>query len=31
VDNLEHSSLYYAAEGGFTEITEQLIIAGAVN
>jgi ankyrin repeat protein len=31
VDNLEHSAAYYAAENGYTEITEQLIAAGAVN
>jgi hypothetical protein len=31
VDNREHSATYYAAEGGFTEITEQLIMAGAEN
>jgi ankyrin repeat protein len=31
VDNLQHSALYYAAEGGYTEITEQLIAAGAEN
>jgi ankyrin repeat protein len=31
VDNLEHSAMFYAAEGGYTEITEQLITAGAEN
>ncbi|MDR0669264.1 MAG: ankyrin repeat domain-containing protein, partial [Treponema sp.] len=30
VDNLQHSALYYAAEGGYTEITERLITAGGV-
>ena len=29
VDNEQHSALYYAAEAGFTEIVEQLLMAGA--
>lgn len=28
-DNRQHSALYYAAESGFTEIVEQLLLAGA--
>lgn len=28
-DNLQHSALYYATENGFTEIVEQLLMAGA--
>jgi ankyrin repeat protein len=31
VDNSEHSATYYAAEGGFTGITEQLIMADVEN
>jgi ankyrin repeat protein len=31
VDNLGHSATHYAAENGYTEITEQLITAGAAN
>jgi ankyrin repeat protein len=31
VDNMGHSATHYAAEGGFTEIVEQLIVAGAEN
>lgn len=31
VDNDQHSALYYATEAGFTEIVEQLLIAGAQN
>lgn len=28
-DNLQQSALYYATENGFTEIVEQLLMAGA--
>ncbi len=28
-DNAQQTALYYATEGGFTEIVEQLILAGA--
>jgi hypothetical protein len=31
VDNEQHSALYYASEAGYTEIVEQLLIAGAEN
>ena len=31
VDNEQHSALYYASEAGFTEIVEQLLLAGAEN
>ncbi len=31
VDNEQHSALYYASEAGFTEIVEQLLMAGAEN
>ena len=29
VDNTQHSALYYASEAGYTEIVEQLLMAGA--
>lgn len=29
VNNSQHSALYYATENGFTEIVEQLLMAGA--
>ena len=29
VDNDGHSALYYASEAGYTEIVEQLLMAGA--
>jgi ankyrin repeat protein len=29
LDNLEHSAMHYASEGGYTEIVERLIMAGA--
>ena len=31
VDNEQHSALYYASEAGYTEIVEQLLMAGAVS
>ncbi len=31
VNNEAHSALYYASEAGFTEIVEQLLMAGAEN
>ncbi|MDE5865064.1 MAG: ankyrin repeat domain-containing protein, partial [Lachnospiraceae bacterium] len=31
VDNDQHSAMYYASEAGFTEIVEQLLMAGAEN
>ncbi len=31
VDNDQHSALYYASEAGYTEIVEQLLVAGAEN
>lgn len=31
VDNAQHSALYYASEAGYTEIVEQLLMAGAEN
>ena len=29
VDNAQHSALYYASDAGYTEIVEQLLMAGA--
>lgn len=31
VDNDQHSAMYYASEAGYTEIVEQLLVAGAEN
>ena len=31
VDNSQHSAMFYASEAGYTEIVEQLLIAGAEN
>ena len=28
-DNMQHSALHYATENGYTEIVEQLLVAGA--
>ena len=30
-DQDEHTALYYAAEGGYNDIAEKLLIAGAEN
>lgn len=31
VDAMEHTALYYATEGGYNDIVEKLLIAGAEN